>query len=457
MLYSEIMDHKGEVPIPVAEAVQPVVNPNKLKPAEKKSGPWQAIKSLVRIMRHKPEQFTDKKLDAETGQEKFAKNMDRVKIIAHQAGSGEMPDGTLPAIESCLKKKDVVVDLDVRMTKDGVLVICHKPMAENIDSSKSGAIAELSWDEVQQIDAGYRFTKDGGKTFPFRGQGLGIITLEEALTKFPEANFALHLLGSNEGFDEAVAETIVDLNAAERLFICGFSDTQLKRVKELSGGKIKRGAGAMETIAFIDAILDGKQPEADFDFFTPGGEATKPKKRFERLATDAMDWLRRNRLLDKKIIDTCHEMDIPFYVWTVDDPKEAMRWVAWGADGIWTNLPSMIDELKEKYGSSKPEQRGLDPDRMSGDIGEVMADLATVFAINKENFSRSDRPATAEEIAETAIEWQKDIEEGRGDEHQVAMQNALEEVMTYKAGVLSEKEVTKLEEAAALYQRLKEA
>jgi hypothetical protein len=53
-------------------------------------------------------------------------------------------------------------------------------------TDRSGAIAELTVADVEAADAGYVFSPDGGRTFPYRGRGVRIPRLEELLVRWPE-------------------------------------------------------------------------------------------------------------------------------------------------------------------------------------------------------------------------------------------------------------------------------
>ena len=61
-----------------------------------------------------------------------------------------------------------------------------------------------------------------------------------------------------EGIEDELVRVIEKYNAYDRVFIAGFSEEPLIKVKELSGGRIKRSAGARETIEFMAAVKRGE-------------------------------------------------------------------------------------------------------------------------------------------------------------------------------------------------------
>jgi glycerophosphoryl diester phosphodiesterase len=93
-------------------------------------------------------------------------------VIAHRGFSGRYPENTLKAFEEALKLPIDAVELDVRRTKDGVLVVIHDETVDRTTNGK-GKVRDLTWSEIQKLDAG----SWKGKEFA----GERIPRLEEAL------------------------------------------------------------------------------------------------------------------------------------------------------------------------------------------------------------------------------------------------------------------------------------
>ena len=93
------------------------------------------------------------------------------RVVAHRGDSINYPENTLPAFLSAVKMNIDIVETDVHLTKDGVLVIWHDPTLER-NTNGSGTLESHTLAELKQLDAGYTFTKDGGKTFHLRGEGV---------------------------------------------------------------------------------------------------------------------------------------------------------------------------------------------------------------------------------------------------------------------------------------------
>ena len=372
------------------------------------------LRNLARIVVSKAKIVDEKKLHELLGSEEMQSNAGRVDIIAHKAGALEAPEGTRVAMEKALEY-GATLDVDVRMTKDGELVICHPFEAEAIDPSSKvkGNISSLTLEEVKQLDAGYTFTTNKVE-FPYRGKDLKVLTLKEAMEAFPEARFAIHLLGQNEGIEEKLISVIGQNDAFERVFVAGFSDRQLKRVKKLSENKIKRGGGALETIAFLAAVKSGGLPKVSFDYLIPGGEESpQAKSRFEVYGAKLMDLLRRKKLPDQEYVEACRKLNLPIYIWTVNEKAEALLLIATGVDGIYTDKPSMLYEIKKNLGGIDkkpvPENKEKVPEKqeesylesMTRDFATTLVDGLSTFIITyaaAENLGWENRTLTPDDL-----------------------------------------------------------
>jgi len=334
-----------------------------IRTKEGSQGTTQALKDLASVILSKTNTYTPEEVNYLAHSQEFGKKVDKVQNIAHKSGGGEAPEGTILAMEKALENGADWLDIDLRITKGksdseiGTIIISHSPRAEDIDPSSDvkGTIPELTLEQIKKLDAGHNFTKDY-KNFPYRGEGLDIPTVEEALAKFPNIRFTMHLLGANEGIEDELVRVIEKYNAYDRVFIAGFSEEPLIKVKELSGGRIKRSAGARETIEFMAAVKRGETPSSvDFDFFTPGGEEAQSRILYEEYGAKLMEIARQKKLPDIDYIVACKKLGVPVYIWNVNDSEEMMLLVALGVEGIYTDYPSRLNELKLQYKGGKAD------------------------------------------------------------------------------------------------------
>jgi glycerophosphoryl diester phosphodiesterase len=105
-------------------------------------------------------------------------------VLAHRGAPFAAPENTLPSFAVATRHGVDAIELDVHLTADGALAVIHDATLDRT-TERSGAVASLTLDEVRAADAGHAYTVDGGASFPFRGHGLRVPTLDEVLDWLP--------------------------------------------------------------------------------------------------------------------------------------------------------------------------------------------------------------------------------------------------------------------------------
>lgn len=110
-------------------------------------------------------------------------------------------ENTILSMEAAFDAGADIVELDVQPTKDGEFAVFHDWTLE-CRTDGEGVTREHTMQELKQLDIGYGYTADHGKTYPFRGKGTGLMpTLGEVLSHFPDHSFLIHIKSNdpNEG------------------------------------------------------------------------------------------------------------------------------------------------------------------------------------------------------------------------------------------------------------------
>ena len=102
------------------------------------------------------------------------------------------------------------IEFDVRVSRDGVPVVIHDATLERTTDG-AGRVDAHPVGALRALDAGYRFTPDGGRTFPYRGQGIRIPLLDEVLEAFPQTPCIIEL--KTRAATEALASAIDRLSS----------------------------------------------------------------------------------------------------------------------------------------------------------------------------------------------------------------------------------------------------
>jgi glycerophosphoryl diester phosphodiesterase len=176
--------------------------------------------------------------------------------------------------------------------------------------------------QLQELDAGARFTPDRGRTFPFRDSGVGVPTLGAVLRAVPLMPILLEI--KEPAAQEAVEQVLREENAANRCVLASEHHAALTRFRK---PPFSVAASGSEIGALYRAALFRRVPE--------------------RVSYHAMSVPCRHRGLTvptPRFIRAARALGCPVHVWTVDDPATAQRLWAAGVAGIVTNFPERIRE-----------------------------------------------------------------------------------------------------------------
>ncbi len=248
--------------------------------------------------------------------------------FAHRGGGGEAPENTLPAFEAAVAMGYRYLETDVHVTGDGVLLAFHDSSLDRL-TDHAGRISRLSLAEVREADAGYTFSLDGGLTFPFRGTGVVIPTLEELLTRWDDVS-----LNIDAKADDTVAPLVAiisRLNAFDRVCIGSFSDHRVARIRALARGRICSSMGQAASVMAYAASRTGIMPRFHAD-------CLQVPQRWGKLR------------IDRRFVKAAHRAGLPVHVWTVDDETQMERLLDLGVDGIMTDRPRTLKRVFEARG-----------------------------------------------------------------------------------------------------------
>jgi glycerophosphoryl diester phosphodiesterase len=250
-------------------------------------------------------------------------------VIGHRGSSGEAPENTLPAFARALEQGAAILETDVHATADGVVVVYHD---ERVDRTTDGcgAIAELSAEALRRLDAGYRFSPDGGASYPFRGRGLRIATLAEAFEAFPEARFNIEIKRDDPALVEGTVAAVAAAGREKRTLLTAGSDAAMGRLRRhlaATGLAPAVGASAGDVLGFVKAALaGGEPPRGPMALQIPTEFAGRP-------------------LVTPELVRFAHAHGVQVHVWTVNDPAEMARLLDLGVDGIVSDYPSRVRDL----------------------------------------------------------------------------------------------------------------
>jgi glycerophosphoryl diester phosphodiesterase len=248
--------------------------------------------------------------------------------LAHRGASAVAPENTIEAFRAALGAGAGGLELDVHTTCDGHVVVIHDPTVDRTTSG-TGAVSEMTIDELRGLDAGHAFSPDGGLTHPYRGRGVRVPTLEEVLEEFPGVAVNVDIKTGYPGTEEAVLGVLRRADALGRVLVVSTRHATVRRFRRVSGGHVSTGASRWEIGVFY----------------------LSSRLRLERLARPAYDALQvplRHRgiaLVTPRFVRAAHARGVRVDVWTIDHAEEMIRLLDLGADVIMTDRPGVLAEV----------------------------------------------------------------------------------------------------------------
>lgn len=251
---------------------------------------------------------------------------ENVRIIGHRGARGVAPENTLPAIRHGVEVGAQAIEIDLHASSDGELVVIHDPTLDRTTDA-AGEVESRTLAELQELDAGYRFTTDEGATFPFRGQDVRIPTLDEAMAAIGDRPAILEVKSAAAG--RRLAEWLPGRPERDRIIVGGF-DAEAVR----PAGEAARYRCAYQT---------------DLRGFVVWGKLGIARRLPDDL-TAAMVPVRKGpfRIVTRGFVRRMHAQGKGVFVWTVNRPEEMRRLFDLGVDGLISDYPAILRRVVEE-------------------------------------------------------------------------------------------------------------
>lgn len=231
-------------------------------------------------------------------------------IFGHRGARAYAPMNTIPSFELALAQGADGVELDVRLSRDGEMIIMHD---DRVDATTNGEgfVHDLTLAEIQALDAGSWFSNSY--------KGARVPTLDEVfetIGRRTRINVEIKSENADEtGIEAKVADAIRRHNLAPSIIISSFNPLTLGRFR------------AVMPEVPIGFLYAPESPPFLFDLMAElPHEARNPY--FEQIDAELMAWAKREGYR----VNT----------WTVNDPAKAVELTALGVDCIITDNPDTI-------------------------------------------------------------------------------------------------------------------
>lgn len=236
-------------------------------------------------------------------------------VLGHRGAKAYAPENTIPAFRKAIEQGADGIELDVHLTKDQQLVVCHNFDVKDT-SNRSGLIRNMTLSELKALDFGVKFSPQYA--------GTQIPTLCEALEAVREMK-VINIELKSDGFSypalpKLACQLVKELCLEKKVLFSSFDHNIAIRCKEyLPDTKVG--------LLYEHKIKDPAQYCWDL-----GADAIHP----------------HHRLVRKMHVTACRSLGIDVNVWTVNSVSETKKFLRWGCNSIITNTPDvMIQAIEE--------------------------------------------------------------------------------------------------------------
>jgi glycerophosphoryl diester phosphodiesterase len=245
-------------------------------------------------------------------------------VIAHRGDSAHFPENTLEAFEGAVDAGADALELDVRLSRDDEVMVIHDGTVDRTTDG-TGQVADLTSAELQRLDAGARFTVDGGRSHPFAGRGVRIPTLREVLALDSEVPLLIEVKVAEAAV--ATLRLLEERGALDRAVLGSFDARSMRLARD----RAVCTTASSRDVAWLLCRLATVRPR------------TLP---YEVLSIPFT--YRGVPLPIRAIASAARRAGVIVHVWTIDEPQAAERLWRTGVSGIVTNEPGPLRALRDR-------------------------------------------------------------------------------------------------------------
>jgi len=241
-------------------------------------------------------------------------------VIGHRGNRAHAPENTLESFRQAIARGADAIELDVHVSRDGTLVVIHDPTLDRTTNG-SGAVERLTLAQLRLLDAGAKFTSDGGKTFSYRGRGITIPTFDEVIEVLPR-ELPLIIELKTPAATAPISDAVRRHGIANRIIVASFDATA---VHPLRGQGFALGAAAGEVASLMIPSLIGRR--------------IGPQQ-FQALCIPP-NW----NGIPVPILSMARSLErsgTVIHVWTVNEPARAQALWRGGVQGIISDDPALM-------------------------------------------------------------------------------------------------------------------
>ena len=226
----------------------------------------------------------------------------RPLVFAHRGGSALAPENTMEAFANGLSLGADGLELDVHLSRDGLVIVHHDSTVDRTTSGR-GAVAAMTASDLARLD---------------------VAALADVLTEFRDARVIVELKVNSTQLARAVVDVVRRADAVERVCLGAFRRRALHAAR-----------GAEPAIATSAA-----REEVRWALYRSW--VRRPSHGAAYAGFQVPEFAGATRVVSRRFVELAHRAGLGVQVWTVDTEDDARRLLDWGVDAIITDRPDLI-------------------------------------------------------------------------------------------------------------------
>lgn len=262
-----------------------------------------------------------------------------IQVIGHRGAAAVAPENTVVSIERAIRGGAQAIEVDLQASADGRLVTIHDDTVDRTTDG-SGPVESMTLEEIRRLDAGHHFTPDRGRSFPYRGAGVGVPTLDEAAAAAVRLPMIIEVKSrvAGKALGAWLRARRADPGDADRFIVAGFEREMVTPAARAADWRSATRADLIPFVLLGKLGIDGPLP----------------------LHVDAiMVPIRKGplRLVTRGFVRRAHERGVGVFVWTVNRPSVMRELFDIGVDGLISDVPARLNRIVAEIVAGRPHLR----------------------------------------------------------------------------------------------------
>ena len=185
--------------------------------------------------------------------------------------------------------------------------------------------AKFTLENLKKLDAGFKFTNDEGKTFPFRGKNITVPTVDEVFNAFPAMTFNIEPKQQTPSITKHLCTLLRERKMTGNVIVGSFRQEVIDEFRA-ECPEVATSASPSEASKFLAMYKTGLGAS-----YTPPMQALQVPENVGYLS-----------VVSKDFVETAHKLNLKVHVWTINDTADMQKLLEMGVDGIMTDYPDRL-------------------------------------------------------------------------------------------------------------------